>query len=48
MMDRQNEKIFFTRNRAAARWILLMTRRPSATTFGMAEKSELSSTSWAA
>ena len=40
-----SEKIFFTRNKVAARWMLLMTRRPSPTIWGMAEKSESSSTS---
>ena len=39
--------MFFTRYNAEARWILLMTRRPSATTLGMAAKSLSSSTSWA-
>ena len=36
--------MFFTRNRLADRWMLLMTLLPSATTPGMAEKSESSST----
>ena len=39
-----NEKIFFTRNSEAARWMLLMTRRPSATMAGIALNWELSST----
>lgn len=29
MNAKRTEKMFFTKNRAAARWILLMTRRPS-------------------
>ena len=36
MTERNREKIFFTRNSVAARWILLMTRRPSFTMSGMA------------
>ena len=47
MMLRNREKIFFTKNSAAARWILLMTRRPSPTIPGIAAKSDSSSTSWA-
>ena len=42
--DRNREKIFFTRNSVAALWMLLMTRRPSATMLGMAAKSLFSST----
>ena len=42
------EKMFFTRNRLAERWILFTTRRPSHTTFGMRAKSESKSTPWAA
>ena len=44
MMARIREKIFFTRYRDAARSMLLMTRRPSATTDGMEAKSEFIST----
>ena len=44
--ESRKEKMFFTRNRLAERWTLLTTRRPSATTEGMAEKSDSSSTSW--
>ena len=44
MIDRNREKIFLTKNSVAARWMLLMTRRPSATMPGMAEKSDSSST----
>ena len=47
IMEINSEKIFFTRYNAAERWILLMTRRPSATISGMAAKSESSSTSCA-
>ena len=47
MMARKKERMFFTRYSAEARWMLLMTRRPSATTFGKAAKSLFSSTSWA-
>ena len=43
----KNEKMFLTRNSDAERWMLLMTRRPSATTPGSAAKSESSSTSCA-
>ena len=42
----RKEKMFFTRNRLAERWMLLTTRRPSATTDGMAEKSDSSKTNW--
>ena len=38
----KNEKMFLTRNSDAERWMLLMTRRPSATTPGSAAKSESS------
>ena len=38
--------MFLTRNRLADRWMLLTTRRPSATTDGMAEKSDSSKTNW--
>ena len=44
MMARIREKMFFTRYRDAARSMLLMTRRPSATTDGMEAKSEFIST----
>ena len=47
MRARKKDRMFFTRYNAEARWILLMTRRPSATTLGMAAKSLSSSTSWA-
>jgi len=40
----RKENIFFTRKSDALRSILLMTRRPSATTDGMAAKSESNST----
>ena len=43
----RNEKMFLTKNSEAERWMLLMTRRPSATTLGRAAKSESSSTSCA-
>ena len=42
------EKMFFTRNNEAVRWILLTTRLPSATTDGIHAKSESTSTIWAA
>ena len=51
MTARIREKMFFTRYSEAARSMLLMTRRPSATTEGMEEKSEFISTRseiWAA
>ena len=44
--DIRKEKMFLTRNRLADRWILLTTRRPSATTDGMVEKSDSSKTNW--
>ena len=43
-MARHREKIFFTRYREAERSMLLITQRPSATTEGMAEKSDSNST----
>ena len=46
--DKRREKIFFTRNRLADLWMLLTTRRPSITTEGIQEKSDSSSTTWAA
>ena len=46
MMARMKEKMFFTRNSVAERSMLLMTRRPSATTLGMEAKLESSSTMW--
>ena len=42
------EKMFFTRNRLADRWILFTTRLPSHTTSGIWAKSESSRTTWAA
>ena len=42
-----SEKIFFTRNRLAERWMLLTTRRPSSTTSGIRAKSDSSSTTCA-
>ena len=41
----KNEKIFFTRNKLAERWILLTTLLPSSTTSGIHEKSDSRSTS---
>ena len=41
----KNEKIFFTRNKLAERWILLTTLLPSSTTSGIHEKSDYRSTS---
>ena len=40
------EKMFFTRNSEAERSMLLMTRRPSATTDGRQAKLDSSSTIW--
>ena len=42
--ESKKEKIFFTKNKLADRSILFTTRRPSATTSGMREKSESSKT----
>ncbi|UKI38086.1 MAG: hypothetical protein L6V93_08895 [Clostridiales bacterium] len=42
---KKNEKIFFTKNSAAVRSILFITRLPSFTTLGSAPKSEFNSTS---
>ena len=42
------EKIFFTRNRLAERWILFTTCRPSDTTLGIRAKSESRRTTCAA
>ena len=44
MTARMKEKMFFTRKSEAERSILLMTRRPSATTEGIAAKFDSSST----
>ena len=44
IMARMKEKMFFTRKSVAERSMLLITRRPSATTDGMAAKLDSSST----
>ena len=48
MYEEKNEKIFFTKNKLAERWMLLTTRRPSFTTLGILAKFESSNTTWEA
>ena len=47
-IESKNEKMFFTKNSVAERSMLLMTRRPSETIWGIWEKSESSNATCAA